>query len=205
MDDRPIGAPARRLALTVTGLTKTFGGTRAVDDVSFGLEAGTIHALLGGNGSGKSTTIKMLSGMYRADAGAFDLSGERHDATSWTVGKSYAAGLRFVHQQASTFPELTVAENLAIGHGFETGVGGRVRWRAQRQRAQDLLERLGLANIDPRADLAKYGVATHAMIAIARACRTWSSESTVTTPESSFLTSRRQRFPPGRSLCCWTS
>ena len=169
MDEQSMGAPAPQIALTVTGLTKTFGGTRAVDDVSFDLEAGTIHALLGGNGSGKSTTIKMLSGMYRADAGSLDVGGERHDAASWTVGKSYAAGLRFVHQQASTFPELTVAENLAIGHGFETGVGGRVRWRAQRRRARDLLERLGLANIDPRADLAQYGVATHAMVAIARA------------------------------------
>ena len=75
--------------------------------------------------------------------------------------------MRFVHQQTSTFPALTVAENIALGHGFETR-GGRVRWSAQYRRAQELLDRFGL-DIDPGADLASYGVATHAMVAIARA------------------------------------
>jgi ribose transport system ATP-binding protein len=155
-------------ALGVSGLVKTFGGTRAIDGVSFAVEPGTIHALLGGNGSGKSTTIKVLSGMYRPESGAIDAGGERHDATSWTASQARDVGLRFVHQQSSTFPELSVAENLAIGHGFETGRGGRVHWRAQRRRAHDLLGRFGL-DIDPAADLAEYGVATHAMVAIARA------------------------------------
>lgn len=162
----------RRIALRVTDLVKTFGGTRAVDGVSFELEAGTIHALLGGNGSGKSTTIKMLSGMYQAEQGTIAVDDEyaagTHDASSWTSAKAREAGLRFVHQQSSTFPELTVAENLAVGHGFETGAGGRVRWRAQRRHARETLRRFGI-DLDPAAELARYGVATHAMVAIARA------------------------------------
>jgi ribose transport system ATP-binding protein len=162
----------RRVALRVTDLVKTFGGTRAVDGVGFDLEAGTIHALLGGNGSGKSTTIKMLSGMYRADEGVIAIGGQLGDgaceASAWTSAKAKEAGLRFVHQQSSTFPELTVAENLAVGHGFETGAGGRVRWRAQRRHARATLLRFGI-DLDPAAELARYGVATHAMVAIARA------------------------------------
>jgi len=128
--------------------------------------------LLGGNGSGKSTTIKILSGMYQAEAGTIAVHGTygagAHHASSWTSAKARDAGLRFVHQQSSTFPELTVAENLAIGHGFETGVGGRVHWRAQRRHARETLHRFGM-DLDPAAELARYGVATHAMVAIARA------------------------------------
>lgn len=166
------GDGGRRVALRVTNLVKTFGGTRAVDGVSFELEAGTIHALLGGNGSGKSTTIKMLSGMYQAEQGVIVVDGadgavECH-ASVWTAAKARESGLRFVHQQSSTFPDLTVAENLAIGRGFETGVTRRIRWRAQRRHARSTLERFGI-NLDPGAELARYGVATHAMVAIARA------------------------------------
>lgn len=161
-----------RTALRVTDLVKTFGGTRAADGVSFEVQAGTIHALLGGNGSGKSTTIKMLSGMYQAEQGVIAVDDEygagTHEASAWTPMKARAAGLRFVHQQSSTFPQLTVAENLAVGHGFETGAGGRVRWRAQRRHARDTLRRFGI-DLDPAAELARYGVATHAMVAIARA------------------------------------
>lgn len=165
--DAGVGRPARPIALGVADLAKTFGRTRAADGVSFSVESGSIHCLLGGNGSGKSTTIKILSGMYSADDGAIEIAGESHHVASWTAAKAKREGLRFVHQQTSTFENLTVAENIAMGHGFETR-RGRVRWRAQNRRAHELLERFGL-DIDPRADLARYGVATHAMVAIVRA------------------------------------
>jgi ribose transport system ATP-binding protein len=165
--DLEVGGFARPAALGVAGLAKTFGRTRALDGVSFSVQPGTIHCLLGGNGSGKSTTIKILSGMYDAHDGAIEIGGERHPAASWSAAKAKAAGLRFVHQQPSTFPTMTVAENIALGHGFESRAG-RVRWRAQQRRARELLTRFGL-DIDPRAELARYGVATHAMVAIARA------------------------------------
>jgi ribose transport system ATP-binding protein len=154
--------------LRIEGLVKSFGGVRAVDGVSLELEPGTIHALLGGNGSGKSTTIKILAGVYQAESGTIEIGGDRFDARSFTPTQARDLGLRFVHQQQSTFPELTVAENLAVGRGFETGFGGRVRWRHQFRRAGQILERFGI-DVDPSMPLEQYGVATHTMVAIARA------------------------------------
>ncbi len=162
-----VEAAAQATALRVDGLVKSFGGQRALDEVSFKLERGTVHALLGGNGSGKSTTIKILAGVYEADAGSIELGESRYDARSFTPQLAKAANLRFVHQQQSTFHELTIAENLAIGHGFET-VGGRIRWRETYRHAGEVLARFGI-DTDPRMQLGQVGVATQTMVTIARA------------------------------------
>src|SRR4051812_18099886 len=112
----------RQVALRVSHLSKTFPGTKALDDVTLDVQRGTIHALLGGNGSGKSTLIKILAGVYEGDPGGeFRLNGHAiaSDKTSpqWAKGE----GIHFVHQNPGIFPELTVAENISIGRGFETG------------------------------------------------------------------------------------
>ena len=148
--------------------SKAFGATQALDDVSFELERGSVHALLGGNGSGKSTLIKLIAGVLPADAGQLEIRGERHDLRSLTPARVRAAGLHFVHQQRTTFPQLTVTENLAIGRGFDTGAGGRIEWRRARRRAAAVLERF---QIDARPDqeLGELGPATQTMVAIARA------------------------------------
>ena len=156
-------------ALVLTGAHKSFGANKAVDGVSFALAAGQVHALLGGNGSGKSTLIKMLAGVERADDGHVEIGGERIALADMTPARAASAGLRFVHQQRSTFPELTVAENLAIGgYGFPLGPGRRVRWRAARRRAQEVLAKY---EIDAHPDqlLGELGPARQAMVAIARA------------------------------------
>ena len=114
-------------AIAVRDVSKTFGGTQALRGVSLDVARGTVHALVGGNGSGKSTLIKILAGVEAADAGELEIGGELIDAAgARTAARARAAGLHFVHQQTSTFPDLTIAENLAIGRGFETGPGGRV-------------------------------------------------------------------------------
>lgn len=154
-------------ALSIKDLTKVFGENKALDGVSFEVQPATIHALLGGNGSGKSTTIKILGGVYDADQGEIGINGDRHPARHWSPAQARSAGLRFVHQQTSTFPELSVAENLAIGHGFETAAG-KVRWRAQRKRAQEILDRFEI-DVDPATRLAECRVATQAIVTIARA------------------------------------
>ena len=115
--------PEARTVLAVGRLSKAFGGTQALSDVSFEVTRGSIHALLGGNGSGKSTLIKILAGVVEADAGHLSVSGVDGDARHQTPGRARGMGLHFVHQQNSTFPELTVAENLALGFGFERGLG----------------------------------------------------------------------------------
>ncbi|MER5199801.1 sugar ABC transporter ATP-binding protein [Streptomyces sp. NPDC002755] len=155
-------------ALAVSHLSKTFGATLALDDVSFEVGAGHIHGLLGGNGSGKSTLIKILAGVYTGDPGGELRIGTRSvpsDATSPHSARLY--GLRFVHQSTSTFPELTLAENIAIGDRFPTSVG-RVHWGRLRRRTSELLERF---EIDARPGdlLGDLRPADQTMVAIARA------------------------------------
>jgi ribose transport system ATP-binding protein len=155
-------------ALRVSGVAKAYGATQALRGASFDVRRGTVHALLGGNGSGKSTLIKTLAGVVPADAGEFTLAGVGHDATAQTPARARAGGLRFVHQQDSTFPELTVAENLAIGRGFETGFAGRVRWGPLRRHAAEVLTRFEI-DADPDDELGSLGSASQMMVAIARA------------------------------------
>lgn len=171
-DSCPMTDEAQRPALAVRGVSKTFGANLAVDDVTFELAPGQVHALLGGNGSGKSTLIKMLAGVEQADEGTIDIAGSTLSLPDMTPAKAAAAGLSFVHQQRSTFPELTVAENLAIGgSGFPRGVGGRIRWSRARTEAGEILERFGI-EAHPDQLLGELGQARQTMVAIARALRT---------------------------------
>jgi ribose transport system ATP-binding protein len=160
--------PAVEPALRVRDLHKSFGGTHALRGVSFEAGRGRVHALLGGNGSGKSTLIKILAGVHAADAGEVQVGDQRFDASAITPALARTSGLHFVHQQSATFPDLTVAENLAIGRGFETSAGGRIRWSAVEQRACDVLERFDIA-VKPRDRLGSLAPATQTMVAIARA------------------------------------
>ena len=126
-------APAaldQRAAVAVRGLSKTYAGTLALDSLDLEIRRGEIHALLGGNGSGKSTTIKILAGVVAPDEGGELTVGDDEpvSADCWNPGRAHAAGLRFVHQQPAVFPELTVAENLAIGSGFPRRAGGAIDW-----------------------------------------------------------------------------
>lgn len=125
---RETAGPAR---VTVTNLTKTFPGTRALDEVSMSIKPGEVHGLVGGNGSGKSTLIKIVSGIYRGDeGGTIEFDGEVVPSELSSPNTSYAAGVRVVHQDLGVFRTMTVAENLALGSTFNTGPGGWIRRRA---------------------------------------------------------------------------
>ena len=102
----------------VATLTRSFGATLALSNVDLDIERGEIHALLGGNGSGKSTLVKILSGVLPADQGEIVANAERVDVSHWSASRARAAGFHVVHQDGATFPDLTVAENLAMGRGF---------------------------------------------------------------------------------------
>jgi ribose transport system ATP-binding protein len=155
-------------ALGIRSLSKTFGATRALREVSFQIIRGQIHALLGGNGSGKSSIIKILAGIIPGDqGGSIDLLGKTVSSDAITPEIARERGLRFVHQNPAVFQSMTLAENMAIGNVFPT-VFGTVRWNELRRRTQGLLDRF---EIDARPDdeISKLGQADQTMVAIARA------------------------------------
>jgi ribose transport system ATP-binding protein len=153
----------------VRSVSKTFPGTLALTDVDLDIAAGEIHALVGGNGSGKSTLVKILSGVHQADpGGAITVRGARFDAAEVAAPLMHAAGIRVVHQDLGVFPDLTVAENLALGSGFPRGRGGRIRWRTLRRRTAALIERFEIA-AHPDQLMRDVTVANQTLVAIARA------------------------------------
>ena len=164
----PVPSGAGGPVVRVANLSKSFGGTRALVDVDFDVVPGEIHALLGGNGSGKSTLIKVLAGVYAAGGGEIEAGGRTAGAGGWTPKDAFAAGLRFVHQNPGVFPALSVAENMAIGHGFPTGFGARIRWRELHERTRALLARFHIA-ATPEMPLGALSPAGRTMVAIARA------------------------------------
>jgi ribose transport system ATP-binding protein len=159
------GPPAR---LRVEGLSKSFSGTQALRDFHFELRAGEVHALVGGNGSGKSTFIKILAGVYAADEGELVTPDGRWDLTSQGPSDAETAGLRFVHQDLGIFPMLSLTDNLAIGRGFITGPTGRIKWRATKSEASRILTRYKVG-AGPNTLASDISIPQRAMLAIARA------------------------------------
>jgi simple sugar transport system ATP-binding protein len=153
-----------RPVLTMTGISKSFPGVRALHQVDFRLFPGEVHALMGENGAGKSTLIKVLTGVYGIDEGVVTLDGERV-AFSGPM-QAAAAGVSTVYQEVNLLPNLSVAENIFIGR--EPRRLGAVRWGEVRRRARELLARLDL-HLDVTAQLGTYSLAVQQMVAIARA------------------------------------
>jgi ABC-type branched-subunit amino acid transport system ATPase component len=135
--------------LSVDGITKVFGGVRAVDNCSLDVAEGAITALVGPNGSGKTTLFNIITGYLGADEGRVTFAGK--DITGKDPGRLYRGGLSRTFQQARVFPQLSVEENLVVaaGYGWSRLFTQRVG-RADRQRAKELLDEFRLA---PVADL----------------------------------------------------
>ena len=151
--------------LTAVDVRKSYAGVQALRGASFELRAGEVHALVGENGAGKSTFIKILTGAVQPDGGEIVVAGRA--VTHGSPRAAKALGIAAIYQQPALFPELTVAENIAIGQETR-GVWGRVDWKARRARAAELLSRVG-ARIDPDADAADLGMAQQQLVEIARA------------------------------------
>ena len=153
-------------ALELIGISKSFGGVRAVDGVSFNVRPGEVHALLGENGAGKSTLIKIMSGVQHADAGELKVNGEVRRFAS--PREARAAGIATVHQELLLFPELSVAENIFLGHAPRRRLGA-IDWPALRLRARELLDSLECFELDVDAKVGTLSVANRQRVEIARA------------------------------------
>lgn len=151
--------------LRLEGIRKSFIGVKALDGVNLTLRAGEVMALIGENGAGKSTAVKIMTGIYRPDGGKIVVEGQEHEFKS--TQDSWNAGITAVHQETVMFDELSVAENIFMGHML-TKKGGALDWAEMTRRAADILKRLE-ADFDARTPLKTLSVAQKHMVEIARA------------------------------------
>ncbi|MBN9060486.1 MAG: ATP-binding cassette domain-containing protein, partial [Rhizobiales bacterium] len=157
MTDRPI--------IAFAGISKTYGnGTLALDDVSFAIRPGVIHAVCGENGAGKSTLMKILFGLEQPSAGSILLDGEAVAIASPRVAADRGIGM--VHQHFSLVPSLSVAENIVLGQ--EPRRGAFLDRAAARRRVEDLARRYNLA-VDPDAVVRTLSVAAQQKVEILKA------------------------------------
>jgi ribose transport system ATP-binding protein len=154
-------------ALSIRGLSKTFGGQRALDGVDLSLAPGEIRGLVGQNGCGKSTLIKVLAGYHDPDHGA-QISVAGSELTLGVPGSGEAAGLRFVHQELGLVESLDVVDNLALGHGYKRTAVGTIDNRAERAQAREALAELGV-DLNLKKLAGALTMSERTMLAVARA------------------------------------
>lgn len=165
-------------ALSVRRLTKTFPGQVALADFDIDLRPGRTHALVGQNGSGKSTFIKILAGYHQPDDASDGGSWAELDGRPLTLGDgpaAHAAGVRFVHQDLALVEALNAVENIAVGVGYTTGRFGRIDWKADRRRAREDLDALGFTDVDVDVPVAALAPSQKTAVALARALHGWQS------------------------------
>lgn len=155
------------VVLDVQNVSKTFGVTRALSDVSLKIRRGEVHGILGRNGAGKSTLVSTLSGLIRPDSGTISIQGQ--EAVGPHGGdRSLFESIAMVHQTPALVDSLSVAENLHLEPSQIAGRGGFVNWRSINGHAAELLDQWRL-DLDPRQPVSGLGPAERHMLAIARA------------------------------------
>jgi inositol transport system ATP-binding protein len=151
--------------LEIRGVSKSFPGVRALDEVSVRLRAGSVHALMGENGAGKSTLMKIVAGIYVPDSGELRMDGRALRLHS--PRQALGCGIAMIHQELNLLPSMTVAENIWIAREPLNALG-LVRHRELNHRTRTLLEQLRI-DIDPDTPLRKLSVAGRQLIEIAKA------------------------------------
>ena len=150
-------------------VNKHYGGVHALKDVDFSLNQGEIHCLIGQNGCGKSTMIKVISGVIGVDPGSeVILDGKK--STGGLARQAMAAGVRVIYQDLSIFPNLTVAENIAFDQHVDSAVKG-VNWSRMYKKAQEVLDRMKI-QLDLDVLVEELSIADRQLVAIARALAT---------------------------------
>ena len=152
-------------AVTMRGITKSFGGVPVLREVDFDLRRGEIHALAGGNGAGKSTLMKILVGAYARDGGSYEVDGRPVDFR--TVHEAQAAGVGMVFQEFSLIPTLTVAQNVFLTRETRT-IGGLIDDKAMERQTRELFATMSV-DVDPRRALEELPTAIWQLTEIAKA------------------------------------
>lgn len=153
--------------LELRGITKIFPGVKALNNVQFQLKPGEVHALMGENGAGKSTFIKVITGVHQAEEGEMYLEGRKVEFKG--PRDAQAAGIAAVYQHPTSYPHLTVAENIFMGH--EIMKNHMIQWKAMNAEANKLLAQLN-ADFDATAEMGTLSVAQQQMVEIAKALST---------------------------------
>jgi galactofuranose transport system ATP-binding protein len=157
--------------VNMQGITKSFPGVIALEDVDFSLRKGETHALIGENGAGKSTLIKVLTGVEQPDKGTIELDGKIVQVRS--PQHSQELGISTVYQEVNLCTNITVAENIMLGH--EPHRFGTIYWKRMNELAHKAINRLSI-DIDVTRPLGNYSVAIQQMVAITRALEVLSAK-----------------------------
>lgn len=153
--------------LELKGITKIFPGVKALNNVQFQLKPGEVHALMGENGAGKSTFIKVITGVHKAEEGEMYLFGKKVDFKG--PRDAQQAGIAAVYQHPTSYPDLTVTENIFMNH--EIKKRGIIQWKQMNEEAQGYLDELD-ADFKATAEMGALSVAQQQMVEIAKAIST---------------------------------
>jgi ABC-type sugar transport system ATPase subunit len=152
--------------IQVEKVSKSYGGVRAIEEISLDIAAGEIHALCGENGAGKSTLIKILSGAVTPESGQVLVDGK--PLALGSVVAAEAAGIVVIHQESTAFPDLSAVDNLFLGNERRRFGGWLLDYPKMQEETQAQCNRLGL-KLDIHRPVGEYPLATRQMVAIARA------------------------------------
>jgi len=151
--------------LEMRGIQKYFPGVHALDDCQFELRAGEVHALIGENGAGKSTMMKILSGVYSKDGGSVTLDGKEINVRNTLEAQHL--GISIIHQEINLMQDLTISENIYIGR--EPTLGFVLNRKKQDEKTNALLDSLHLSDIRANTKVRTLTVAKQQMVEIAKA------------------------------------
>lgn len=155
------------IRLEVKNMTKSFGITKALKDVSFNINKGEVHALIGENGSGKSTMTNMLTGIYSIDSGTFILDGEEVHPKNQVEANNQ--GISIIVQELGTLSGLTVAENIFLGHEDQFVKFGIKNTASMNKKATELLKEYGFERIKATAQIDDYNFEDRKLVEIVKA------------------------------------
>jgi putative multiple sugar transport system ATP-binding protein len=152
--------------LEMRNITKEFPGVKALNNVSFRVNAGEIHCLVGENGAGKSTLMKVLSGVYPFGNYTGEILINGQEQHFYGIRDSEKAGMAIIYQELALIPELTVYENIFVGN--ENRKGFRVDWNETIKKSNEMIKRVGL-DVNPGEKVKNLGVGKQQLIEIAKA------------------------------------